>query len=419
MSSKIKRVLAREILDSRGNPTVEVDVEAGACLGRAGVPSGASTGTHEALELRDGGKRFGGKGVQRAVGNVNKIIAPKIVRKNVSSQREIDELMIELDGTENKSKLGANAILGVSMAVAKCAAECEGVPLYRYLGGSKACILPVPLMNVINGGAHAGNELAIQEFMIIPACRNFRESLRAGVEVYQAMKGILKEKYGKTSINVGDEGGYAPPMKMTTDALDVIVDAIKKSAHEGEVKIGMDCAATNFYSDGKYNLDGKVLSADELIGFYETLVSSYPIISIEDPLQEEAFDDMAKMLRLGIQIIGDDIFVTNPERLAVGIEKKSANALLLKLNQIGSVTEAIDVGKTAMKNGWAVVVSHRSGETEDTFISDLSVALGCGQIKSGAPCRSERTAKYNRLLRIEEELKNPKFPGFRVMARGK
>jgi enolase len=418
MSTKIKRVLAREILDSRGNPTVEVDVEAGTFLGRACVPSGASTGTHEALELRDGEKRFGGKGVQKAVGNVNKIIAPKIIGKDISKQREIDELMIELDGTENKSKLGANAILGVSMAVARCAAECENVPLYRYLGGPKVCILPMPLMNVINGGAHAGNELAVQEFMIIPACKDFRESLRAGVEVYQALKGIIKEKYGRTAINVGDEGGYAPPMKRAEEALDVISEAIKKSAHDGEVMIGLDCAATNFHSDGKYSIDGKIFGTDELIDFYETLVSSYPIVSIEDPLQEEDFDGMAKMLRLGIQTVGDDIFVTNPERLAVGIKKKSANALLLKLNQIGSVTEALDVGKTAMKNGWAVVVSHRSGETGDTFISDLAVALGCGQIKSGAPCRSERTAKYNRLLRIEEELKTPKFPGFRAMAHG-
>lgn len=406
---KIQKIHAREILDSRGNPTIEVDVFTPKGFGRASVPSGASTGTNEALELRDADpNRYGGKGVLTAVKNVNTIIQKELLGLDVRNQREIDELMIELDETENKSNLGANSILGVSMAVAKAAADSLNMPLYRYFGGSNAFTLPVPTMNVLNGGKHAGNELAIQEFMIQPkGAETFYEALQIGAEIYQTLGKLLEKKYGRSSTNVGYEGGYAPKMSESTEALDSLVQAIEEAGYtESEVTIGLDAAATEFYEDEFYTIDGKKLAAPELLDYYVELVNSYPILSIEDPFYEEAFEDFEALTNelWDTIIVGDDLFVTNIERLSKGVDMGAANALLLKVNQIGSISEAFDAASMASRNGYTVIVSHRSAETEDTTISDLSVAIGAEMIKTGAPARGERTAKYNQLLRIEEDL---------------
>ncbi|PAV11854.1 enolase [Methanosarcina spelaei] len=406
---KIQKIHAREILDSKGNPTVEVDVFTPKGFGRAGVPSGASTGTNEALELRDADpNRYGGKGVLTAVKNVNTIIQKELLGLDVRNQREIDELMIELDETDNKSNLGANAILGVSMAVAKAAADSLNVPLYRYLGGSNAFTLPVPTMNVLNGGKHAGNDLAIQEFMIQPkGAETFYEALQMGAEIYHILGKILEKKYGRSSTNVGYEGGYAPKMSESTEALDALVQAIEEAGYtDTEVTIGLDAAASEFYEDETYTIDGKKLSAPELMDYYVELVNSYPILSIEDPFYEEAFEDFEALTNelWDTIIVGDDLFVTNIERLSKGVDMGAANALLLKVNQIGSLSEAFDAANMASRNGYTVIVSHRSAETEDTTIADISVAIGAEMIKTGAPARGERTAKYNQLLRIEEDL---------------
>jgi enolase len=403
----IEHIHAREILDSRGNPTIEVDIETETGFGRASVPSGASTGTNEALELRDKGKRFMGKGVLKAVENVNKEIRKALMGMDVRDQRAIDNLMLELDGTENKSRLGANAILGVSLAVAHAAADSIGISLYRYLGGTNAFTLPCPTMNVINGGKHAGNELAIQEFMIQPGgAKTFSEALRMGAETYHTLGAILVKKYGNSAVNVGYEGGYAPPLKNTTDALDALTDAIEVAGYNKKITIGLDSAATEFYKDGKYKVDGNKYSGGELIDFYAQLVDTYPILSIEDPFEEESFEDFAELTKKlkDTIIIGDDLFVTNVKRLEQGIKMNAGNALLLKVNQIGTLSESFDAARLAQKNKFKVVVSHRSAETEDTTIADISVAIGAELIKTGAPARSERNAKYNQLLRIEEEL---------------
>lgn len=406
---KIEKVHAREILDSRGNPTVEVDVYTGCGFGRASVPSGASTGTHEAIELRDKeADRYRGKGVLDAVDNVNTTLESDLVGMDVRHQRGIDALMIAMDGTDNKMTLGANAILGVSMAVAKAAADSLNIPLYRYLGGTNAHTLPVPTMNVINGGKHAGNDLAIQEFMIQPkGSDTYVEALRMGAETYHALRKVLEDKYGASATNVGYEGGYAPPLSMTTDALDALMSAIEEAGYsESDITIGIDAAASEFFDGEAYSIDGKLLDGGELTDLYLELIDSYPIIYIEDPFHEEAFEDFANLTSEAWEtlIVGDDLFVTNTNRLAKGIEMGAANALLLKVNQIGTISEAFDAATLANRNGYAVVVSHRSAETEDTTISDIAVAIGADLIKTGAPARSERTAKYNQLLRIEEDL---------------
>jgi len=425
----IKSVKAREILDSRGNPTVEVDVVTDNGLFRAAVPSGASTGIYEALELRDKDeKRYLGKGVLKAIENVNTIIAPKLVGKDPTSQKEIDDLMVQqLDGTKNewgwsKSKLGANAILAVSMAVCRAGAAAKGLPLYKYvatLAGKPTdkFVLPVPAFNVINGGSHAGNKLAMQEFMILPVgASNFKEALRMGAEVYHNLKTVIKKKYGLDATNVGDEGGFAPNIQDSFEGLNLLKEAIKSSGHEGKVKIGMDVAASEFYTEDKmYDLDfktknndgSKKLTPDALINMYQKFVADYPMVSIEDPFDQDDFESYTKLtssMGKEVQIVGDDLLVTNPTRIEKALSLKACNALLLKVNQIGSVTEAIEACVLSQKNGWGVMVSHRSGETEDTFIADLVVGLRTGEIKTGAPCRSERLAKYNQLLRIEEEL---------------
>lgn len=405
---EIIMVEARSILDSRGNPTIEVDVYTENVIARAAVPSGASTGTHEALELRDGGKIFGGKGVEKAVRNVNKKIGPKLAGMDVRDQRLIDELMLELDGTPNKAKLGANAILGCSLAVARAAAYELELPLYQYIGGVNSYFLPVPSMNVINGGEHAGNELDIQEHMVLPiGAKSFREAVQMCAETYHMLGSILKKKYGPGAVNVGDEGGYAPPLTSPEDPFELIVQAIDKCGYKGKLKLGLDAAASEFYEKGRYHMGGKVYTSNELIDFYKDLIKSYPIVSAEDPFAEDdwkGFIGFTKELGDKIQIIGDDLFVTNPKRLQKGIDKGACNCLLLKVNQIGSLSESIDAAQLAFRNGYGVMVSHRSGETEDDFIADLTVALNTGQLKSGAPCRTDRTAKYNQLLRIEEEL---------------
>ena len=403
----IENIHAREILDSRGNPTVEVDVTTEIGFGRASVPSGASTGTNEALELRDKDNRYHGKGVKIAVNNVNTEIKKALLGIDARNQRDIDRLMLELDGTQNKSRLGANAILGVSLAVAHAAADSLGLSLYRYLGGTNTFTLPCPTMNVINGGKHAGNELAIQEFMIQPVgAKTYSEALRMGAETYHTLGTVLSKKYGTSAVNVGYEGGYAPPLATTRDALDSIIYAIEETGYEKKITIGLDAAASEFFKKDKYSIDGKTLSNGELADYYADLVKTYPILSIEDPFHEEAFDDFAaltKNLKDKI-IVGDDLFVTNPKRLEKGIKMNAANALLLKVNQIGTLSEAFDAARLAQKNKYKVIVSHRSAETEDTTIADISVALGAEMIKTGAPARSERNAKYNQLLRIEEEL---------------
>jgi enolase len=410
---KITAIYPREILDSRGNPTIEVEVRTRYSRGIASVPSGASTGVHEAFELRDGDiTRYNGKGVQKAVNNIRAIIAPKLIGKNVTQQRNIDELMIDLDATENKSKIGANAILGVSLAAAKAAANNKGVSLYNYLGGVEARVLPVPLMNVINGGLHAGNKLSIQEFLILPlGATTFSDALRIGVEVYHSLKIVLREQYGPSAVNLGDEGGFAPPMKETVEALDALLKAINIAGYiPGEdVYLALDAAANGFYNAKKktYSIDNGVYTTDALINFYKDLMDAYPLVSIEDPLHEDdfqGFSAITKEIGKNVQIVGDDLFVTNVERLRRGINKNSANALLLKVNQIGTLTEALDAAHLAQKNKYSVIVSHRSGETTDTYIADIAVALNAGQIKTGAAARGERIAKYNRLLKIEAQL---------------
>mgnify|MGYP002712630620 CR=1 FL=1 len=405
----IMHIFAREILDSRGNPTVEVEaLLADGSRGRAAVPSGASTGEHEAHELRDGDERYGGKGVQKAVDNVNEVIVDELAGLEADDQRIVDTLMLELDGTENKSKLGANAILGVSMAVAKAAADAAELPLYRYIGGPNAHLLPVPMMNILNGGAHADSGVDVQEFMIAPiGAESFREALRMGTEVYHALKSVLKAK--NLSTGLGDEGGFAPSVGSTREALDLIVEAIEKAGYTPgkDVALALDVASSEFFEDGHYNFEGGRHTADEMAKVYAELVENYPIVSIEDPLDEDdwaGYTTLTAELGEKVQIVGDDFFVTNPKRLAKGIEEKAANALLVKVNQIGTLTETFDAVELAHRNGYRTMMSHRSGETEDTTIADLAVALGCGQIKTGAPARSERVAKYNRLLRIEEEL---------------
>ena len=401
-------IKAREVLDSRGNPTIETEIITGGGYGSAIVPSGASTGKNEALELRDKNQRYGGKGVLNAVRNVNETITPLLIGMDIRKQREIDRIMIEEDGTENKSNLGANSILSVSLAAARCAADTLNLPLYQYIGGLNTYVLPVPMMNVINGGEHAGNELDFQEFMIMPVgAKSFSEALRICAEVYHHMKKIIAKKYGKSSTNVGDEGGYAPPMKEISEPLEVIMSTIEELSYKDSVKIALDTASSTFYDEKSkmYNAMGKKMDSGELIDLFADVSSKYPIVSIEDPMAEDDFDGFVEITRkLGkkIQIVGDDIFVTNKNILSTGIKKGACNSLLLKVNQIGSLTEAIDTASMAYRNGYSVVVSHRSGETEDTMIADLAVGISSGQIKTGAPSRSERCAKYNRLLRIEE-----------------
>jgi len=428
VSPKIMSVKAREIFDSRGNPTVEVDLCTETSLFRAAVPSGASTGIYEALELRDDDKdRLLGKGVLKAVANVNDIIAPKLLGMDVREQAEIDKVMVEeLDGSKNewgwsKSKLGANAILAVSMAVCRAGAAASDVPLYSYiakLGGKPTdkFVMPVPAMNVINGGSHAGNRLACQEFMILPVgATNFKEAMIMGAEVYHTLKSCIKKKYGQDACNVGDEGGFAPSVQDNDEALDVLMEAIQISGHEGKVKIGTDVAASEFFKDGKYDLDFKnpdspdemKKTAEEMVEYYKGWLSKYPFVSIEDPFDQDDWDAY-KMFMDAVgaeqQIVGDDLLVTNPTRIKKALEVGACNALLMKVNQIGSITEAIEAATMSQAAGWGVMVSHRSGETEDSFIADLVVGLRTGQIKTGAPCRSERVAKYNQLLRIEGSL---------------
>jgi enolase len=407
--SKIKAVNAREILDSRGNPTVEVEVLLeDKSIGRSAVPSGASTGAFEAAELRDGGSRYLGKGVTSAVRNVIEKIAPAVVGMSAADQRAIDLKMITLDGTKNKSALGANAILGVSLATARAASISTNQSLFKYLGGAEAKTLPVPMMNILNGGAHADTNVDIQEFMIAPiGADSFKESLRWGAEIYHSLKSVLKKKGLATSI--GDEGGFAPNLDSNRAALDLILVAIESAGFKAgsQIALAMDVAATEFFDNGKYKFEGKSLTSDQMITYYSDLVSNYPLVSIEDPLDEDDWSGWTTLTaELGqkIQIVGDDLFVTNPERLEKGIKSKTANALLVKVNQIGSLTETIDAVTMAHTNNYKSMMSHRSGETEDTTIADLAVALNCGQIKTGAPARSERVAKYNQLLRIEEEL---------------
>ncbi|MDO4258474.1 MAG: phosphopyruvate hydratase [Actinomycetaceae bacterium] len=408
--ARIEAIGAREILDSRGNPTVEVEVllEDGT-LTRAAVPSGASTGAFEAVERRDGDKaRYFGKGVLDAVDAVTEVIAPELIDEDASDQRLIDEAMIELDGTPNKGKLGANAILGVSLAVAKAAADSADLPLYRYLGGPNAHLLPVPMMNILNGGSHADTNVDIQEFMIAPiGAPTFREALRQGAEVYHTLKAVIKER--GLSTGLGDEGGFAPNLDSNTAALDLIMEAIEKAGLKpGEdIALALDVASTEFFKDGSYNFEGEARSTEFMAEYYEKLITDYPMVSIEDPLSEDEWDAWKHLTDLiggRVQLVGDDFFVTNPERLARGIELGAANALLVKVNQIGSLTETLDAVEVAHRNGYRSMTSHRSGETEDTTIADLAVATNSGQIKTGAPARSERVAKYNQLLRIEEDL---------------
>ena len=417
--SAIQSVRARQILDSRGNPTVEVDVRlASGASGRAAVPSGASTGEHEAVELRDGGSRFGGKGVTRAVANVEGEIAAGVSGLDAADQGAVDERLIELDGTPNKGRLGANAILGVSLAVAKAAAADAGEPLWRRLGGDEARTLPIPLLNVINGGAHAQNSLDLQEFMLVPAgADSFAEALRLGAEVFHALRALLHERGLATG--VGDEGGFAPDLPSSEAAIEAILEAADRAGHSDRVAIALDPAMSELWRDGTYAVEGRDLTPDELIAFWRDLAGRYPLVSVEDPLEEDEWDSWAQLTsQLGdrLQIVGDDLFVTNPERLRRGIDEGVANAILIKVNQIGTLTETLRAIEVAREGGYAVVMSHRSGETEDTTIADLAVATNVGQIKAGAPSRSDRVAKYNQLLRIEEELgARAEYPGWSVL----
>ncbi len=408
--SEIISVHGREVFDSRGNPTVEAEVllESGA-VGWAMVPSGASTGSNEALELRDGDeKRFMGRGVLKAVDNINGEIAKRLIGMSAMNQREIDLTLIDLDGTENKSRLGANAILAVSMAVARAGADELGVSLYEYIGGKSGRRLPVPLMNLINGGVHADNQLDIQEFMVVPVCGgSFREALRAGIEVFHSLKGILKSK--GLSTNVGDEGGFAPQLSSSREALDLLILAIEKAGYSPgkDLYLALDCASSEYFSDGTYTFEGKRMNSSEMIKFYESLLEDYPIVSIEDPLSEEDWQgwrDLTSAIGQRVQLVGDDLFTTNPRILERGIKEGVANAILIKLNQIGTLTETLDTIQMAKDAGYGVIISHRSGETEDPFIAHLAVATNAGQIKTGSASRSDRMAKYNELLRIEEEL---------------
>lgn len=419
---KIEKIIARQILDSRGNPTVEVDVIlSDGSLGRAAIPSGASTGEHEAIELRDNDKsKYLGKGVLKAVSNVNEIIAPKLNGADPFKQKDIDKFLIELDGTPNKSKLGANAILGVSLAVAKAAAVSSKIPLYKYLGGEDANLLPIPMMNILNGGLHADNNVDLQEFMIMPTgAPNFSEALRMGVEVFHNLKSILKKKGLSTS--VGDEGGFAPDLKSNEDALIVIMEAIKLAGYKPakDISIALDPAATSFYKDGKYILKAETKqqnSSEDMIQFYKNLVDKYPIISIEDGLAEddwEGWRQLTEALGNKIQLVGDDLFVTNTKRLKMGIDRHVANSILIKVNQIGTLTQTLDAINLAKKNKYTAVISHRSGETEDTTIAHIAVAVNSGQIKTGSLCRTDRIAKYNELLRIEESLGKKAQYGFK------
>lgn len=407
--SEITGCIAREILDSRGNPTIEVDVFLhGGAMGRAAVPSGASTGAHEAVELRDGDKRYAGKGVQKAVDNVNEVIAPQLLGMNASEQVAIDKALRDFDGTTNKANLGANAILGVSMAVAKAAAQTAGLQLYRYVGGSNACRLPVPLMNVLNGGAHADNGLDVQEFMIVPCVNEtFSESLRAGAEIFHTLKKILNKK--GLSTGVGDEGGFAPRLKSNKEALELLMEAIEAAGYKAgkDVFLALDVAATEFFEDGKYRWEGSQITPQEMGRIYSSWAQAFPLVSIEDGFAEDDWEGWKAFTQAEgsrLQLVGDDLFVTNPERVAKGIKEGAANALLVKVNQIGTLTETCNAVSLAQRNRMRTIMSHRSGETEDVTIADLSVALGCQQIKTGSLCRGERTAKYNQLLRIEEEL---------------
>jgi enolase len=409
--AKITLIRAREVLDSRGNPTVEVSVYTRKEHASAMVPSGASTGRNEAFELRDHDARFGGKGVLNAVHHVNELIAPRLKGMDCRKQEQIDTLMREMDGTSNKAKLGANAILGVSMAVARVAAHSKGQSLHRYLAGlcnTKEPVMPVPCMNILNGGVHAGNPLDVQEFMILPIhAQSFSEALRMCAETYQTLKLIVKHVYGSSAQNVGDEGGFAPPVKRTEDALKLVTGAIRETGYEGKIMLGMDIAASELYKDGAYKLDGRKWETDKLLYHYEDLCQRFPVVSIEDPFDQEDFTSFGKLTQsMGdkVQVVGDDLLTTNPVRLQKAIERKACNALLLKMNQVGTLSESIQCAKLAQAHDLGVMVSHRSGETEDPFIADLAVGLAAGQIKTGAPCRGERTAKYNQLLRIEEEL---------------
>ena len=408
-NSAIKSITAREILDSRGNPTVEVDVQLeDGSWARAAVPSGASTGAFEAAELRDGGSRYLGKSVSGAVENVKAKIAPSLIGHDGLDQKGLDEKMIALDATVNKSSLGANSILGVSLAVARAAAVSKKLPFYRFIGGEKATLLPIPMMNILNGGAHADTNVDIQEFMIAPiGAPTFKEGLRYGAEIYQSLKSVLKKRGLATSI--GDEGGFAPNLESNRAALDLIIEAVEKAGYKmgSDIGLAMDVAATEFYKDGSYRFEGANLISAEMINYYQGLLDSYPLLSIEDPLSEDDWSgwaDITKAMGANVQLVGDDLFVTNPTRLAQGISQGCANALLVKVNQIGTLTETLAAVDMAHKAGYRSMMSHRSGETEDTTIADLSVAALCGQIKTGAPARSERVAKYNQLLRIEEEL---------------
>jgi enolase len=405
----ISALAAREILDSRGNPTIEVEVLLDdATIGRAAVPSGASTGAFEAVEKRDGGERYGGKGVELAVAAVTEEIAPEIVGFDATEQRLLDQALIDLDGTPDKSRLGANAILGVSLAVAHAAAASSDLPLFRYVGGSHAHLLPVPMMNILNGGAHADTNVDIQEFMVAPiGATTFREALRWGAEVYHALKAVLKGRGLGTGL--GDEGGFAPDLPTNREALDLIVEAIGKAGFVPgtDVALALDAAATEFFTDGSYRFEGAARTSDEMAAYYDELLTSYPIVSIEDPLAEDdwsGWQQLTASIGARVQIVGDDLFVTNPERLARGVREASANALLVKVNQIGTLSETLDAVDLAHRNGFRCMMSHRSGETEDTTIADLAVATNCGQIKTGAPARSERVAKFNQLLRIESTL---------------
>jgi len=424
VESKIISVKGREVIDSRGNPTVEVDVVTDKGLFRAAVPSGASTGIYEALELRDGDKkRFGGKGVLKAVKNVNEKISKALAGMDETQQKAIDDAMIKLDGSDTKSNLGANAILGVSLAVVRAGAGAKGVPLYQHLAEiagrpTDKYIMPVPVLNVINGGVHAGNRLAMQEFMLLPTgASSFKEALEFSCDVYHELKTVIKKKYGQDATNVGDEGGFAPNIQDNKEGLELLREAIEKAGLTGKVNLAMDVAASEFLvkENGKYNVnfkdpnstDASALTPDELIALYESFVNEYPVLSIEDPFDQDDFESYEKFLpKVGkkVQVVGDDLLVTNPKRIAIAKEQNLCNALLLKVNQIGTVTESIQAALDSMAAGWGVMVSHRSGETEDNFIADLAVGLSAGQIKTGAPCRSERLAKYNQLLRIEEEL---------------
>lgn len=410
----IESLRAREVLDCRGLPTVRVDLEVeGGARGRADVPSGRSTGSNEAVEIRDGGERFGGFGVLEAVGAVNGEIADAIRGFDVSSQRLLDAALIDLDGTPNKERLGANALLGVSLAAARASAAAAGTELYRHLNGN-GHILPVPLVNLINGGKHASNDLDFQEFIVIPVgAESMIEALQLSTEVNLALAGILLDRYGKSALNTGDEGGYAPAISSPHEALGLLHEAVEDAGHTGRFRYGLDCAATHYHSEGEYELDGETRDTASMIELYLELIDAYDIVTIEDPLDEEDFDGFAELTRVsGIQIVGDDLFTTNPERIARGLEVEAANSLLWKVNQIGTLSEALDAAELAHRNGLSVVVSERSGETEDPIIADLAVALNAGQIKTGAPVRGERTAKYNRLIDIAEELGDAaRYPG--------